>query len=97
MVAINQVGKKKTRPYSDMRFYMARKGENTYVASYKIKHCVPHPKYDGSLASGFDIGICFYEEYIGSKNYNASNYCKRMNRKEDIAYQLKDQCQLKEG
>jgi len=97
MVAINQIGKKRARPYADLRFYMARKGEDTYVASYKIKHCIPHPKYDGSLASGFDIGICFYDEYLASKNYVAENYAKRLDRANDLTHYFADASELLEG
>ena len=68
-----------------MSFYAGRKGEETYQAKYKISKCVPHPKYDGSLESGYDIAICFYkpETQLGSKDWNIKQFANPQERIQD--------------
>jgi hypothetical protein len=61
--------------YTDMRLYNARKGEDTYSNSYKIRYFLPHPKYVGP-ESCYDIALFYYdtEDCLGDLNYNLRKY-----------------------
>jgi len=70
--------------HSDLRFYKARQGEETYNECHSIIKCVPHPKFDGT--PGFDIAICFFGKNKGGKNFNTHNYFDTDGTKADSDY-----------
>jgi len=58
--------------HSDLRFYKARQGEETYNEQHSILKVCIHPKYDGT--PGHDIAVCFFGKNKGGKNYNNHSY-----------------------
>jgi len=44
-------------PKQGLKVYKSRYGKKTYVVAGRVKEMLPHPKYDGHITYGFDIGI----------------------------------------
>jgi hypothetical protein len=72
-------------PFTDLRIYGARKGEEMYEQCFKIRHVIPHRYYNGNV-SCFDIALLFFDkedDQLGKRNYILEEYGKKSKAKVD--------------